>query len=114
MLVTKQNSFQKILIKIIPIFFFVFIESSETFADPSLNEIGAKLHFSSNLFVIYFSRCILGPKTELLESAWTKRITNGQKELQMDKKIGQITQPSNLKKSVTSRSVTKYSFPLNG
>ena len=30
-------------------YFLVFLESSETYADPSLNEIGAKLYFSSKL-----------------------------------------------------------------
>ena len=37
-------------------FFFMFLESSETYADPSLNEIGAKLFF--------FSRKILGKSQE--------------------------------------------------
>ena len=30
--------------------FFIFLESSETHADPGLNEIGAKLNFSSKFF----------------------------------------------------------------
>ena len=33
------------------IYFIVFLESSETCADPSLNEIGAKLNFSSKCFL---------------------------------------------------------------
>ena len=32
-------------------FFFAFLESSETYADPSLNEIRAKLNFSPKFFV---------------------------------------------------------------
>ena len=48
LLVTRQYEFKKILRIYFSknIFLLVFLESSETNADPSLNEIGAKLNFS--------------------------------------------------------------------
>ena len=50
-----QNEFQGILRILSKFyfreFFFIFLESSETYADPTLNENGAKLNFSSKFFV---------------------------------------------------------------
>ena len=48
------------------IVFFIFLESSETYADPSLSKIGSKFNFSSKYFVEKSKKIMLNEKTRKL------------------------------------------------